>query len=733
MNHPRPPDAPSVPSAPPPPLPPPGSSVRHDDVRIPLHDGTLLHARIWHPSADDPAPVLLEYAPERLTDATAARDAQRHPWYAAHGYASVRVDARGHGNSTGSAAPADDPTAAAADAAEVVEWLAAQPWSTGRIGAFGLGAGADVALRLAALAPDPLAAVVAVGATDAPYDNGGAYLGGSVAADSLHSGATALLSELCRPPDPAHTGDAWRELWTARLETVTPPLHTLLAHQLRDDFWDGRAVGGGAGLASVRVPVLTAGGWHEPYRDTVFRLLAALPADRVRGLVGPWAHQYPDRGHPGPAIGFLHETLRWWQRHLRDAGGHGAGAPADEDPLLKVWLATPGDRDGPGRWIAEDAWPSPRVRTVPHHLTGAPRPVAAPQHTGVDAGRWLSTTGRAGDLAPDQRGEDARSACFEFPVAGDPEDASDPEGVSEGEDTSDVEERGRDAAAGGVTVLGNPRVTLRLRMDVPHGQVAVRLCDVAPDGASTLVTRGVLNLAARHGRERAHAWTPGDTEDVALELHSIGYVFAPGHRIRLAVSSAYWPWVWPQTGSTGFVLVPEGSRLDLPVLPGTDGTDGTNGATARLPHAEPERSQPLGISSPVPLAEPGEEPTERRVIRDVDIGEWQVETDPRPRDAQRVRRHPDGLELFDEAAEIRTIRADDPLSARAETKWKTCFHRPEDPRSPRTRPWTATVEVRSSLTCDAADFIAEDEVICRDGQEAVFHHTWKKRFPRIAG
>ncbi|MEU5973707.1 CocE/NonD family hydrolase [Streptomyces sp. NPDC047315] len=729
MSHARPP-APSVPSATPPtppPLPPPGAPVRHDDVRIPLHDGTLLHARVWRPPADDPAPVLLEYAPDRLTDATAARDSQRHPWYAAHGYASVRVDARGHGNSTGSPAPAADPTATAADAAEVVDWLAAQPWSTGRIGAFGLGAGADVALRLAALAPGPLAAVVAVGATDAPYDNGGAYLGGSVAADSLHSGATALLAEACRPPDPAYAGGAWRELWAARLETVTPPLHALLSHQLRDDFWDDRAVGGGAGLASVRVPVLAVGGWRDPYRDTVLRLLAALPANRVRGLVGPWSHQYPDRGRPGPAIGFLHETLRWWEPHLRGVDG-----PSAEEPLLRVWLATPGapgahnDPDGPGHWIAEDAWPSPRVRTVPYPLTGPPRLVATPQHTGVDAGRWLSTTGRTSDRAPDQRSEDARSACFEFPVEGDAEE--------EGEDVAGS------GAGGGVAVLGNPRVTLRLRMDVPHGQVVVRLCDVAPDGSSALVTRGVLNLAARHGRERAHAWTPGETEDVALELHSIGYVFPPGHRIRLAVSSAYWPWVWPQTGSTGFVLVPGGSRLDLPVR------SGANRPADRPPRAEPERSEPLGISSAAPLAAPGEEPVERRVIRDVDTGEWRVETDPRPRDAQRERRYPDGLELFEDAVEIRTIQEDDPLSARAETKWTVRFHRPEDPRdsvsdadgAPQqpgtgTGTWTATVEVRSSLACDAADFVAEDEVICRAGREAVFHRTWKKRFPRIAG
>ncbi|CAM5732845.1 hypothetical protein SMICM304S_03682 [Streptomyces microflavus] len=74
-------------------------------------------------------------------------------------------------------------------------------------------------------------------------------------------------------------------------------------------------------------------------------------------------------------------------------------------------------------------------------------------------------------------------------------------------------------------------------MDVPRGQAVARLCDVAPDGSSTLVTRGVLNLAARHGRDRTDDWTPGDTEDVTFDLNGIGHTFPPGHRIRLAVSS----------------------------------------------------------------------------------------------------------------------------------------------------------------------------------------------------
>ena len=81
--------------------------IVREDVWIPTRDGrTRLHARVWRPVGADPVPALLEYLPYRKSDWTASRDAQRHPWYAGHGYASVRVDIRGHGDSEG--APGDE-------------------------------------------------------------------------------------------------------------------------------------------------------------------------------------------------------------------------------------------------------------------------------------------------------------------------------------------------------------------------------------------------------------------------------------------------------------------------------------------------------------------------------------------------------------------------------------------------------------------------------------------------
>lgn len=658
-------------------------ATTHEDVRIPMPDGVELYARVWRPATDRPVPALLEYLPFRLTDRTAPRDWQRHPWYAGHGYASVRVDVRGHGCSGGR--PGDEYDARElADGVAVVEWLAAQPWCTGSVGMFGISWGGANSLRIAALAPEALKAVVTVCSTDDRFDNDVHYMGGSVLAVDMHAWSATMLAFAARPPDPRYAGDGWREQWLDRLEGLEPLVHTWLAHQTRDDYWRHGSVREDHG--AVGAAVLAVGGWHDPYRDTVLRLVSALPAGRVRGLIGPWSHQYPDRGlPPGPAIGFLQETLRWWDHWLKDTD-----TGVMDEPLLRAWISDthrPATTyaELPGRWVGEKAWPSPSVVPVSYGLQGAPVTVASPQHTGLDAGRF-SPFGNDADLPPDQREEDAKSACFEFPVA----------------------------TAEPVEVLGRPSVTLRLRMDVPYGQVVARLCDVAPDGASTLVTRGALNLSARHGRDRAAPWPAGAWEDVTFDLNGIGHRFPPGHRIRLSLSSAYWPWIWPRAGSeAGWTLDPAGSTLELPVRAAPPAPEG-------ITFEAPEQSPPLGVSHPATLDEPR---PERLVVRDVARGTWRLEVDPR-HGGTRV--YPDGLEYEEEGREVYEIQQSDPLSARTRSDWHIRLHRPD-------LGWDVRVETRSEITCDEGGFTTSNEVVCRESDEVLYHRTWQRRLPRAAG
>lgn len=353
----------------------------HEDVLIPLPDGTRLYARIWRPLTDEPVPALLEYLPYRLTDWTAPRDWQRHPWYAGHGYASVRVDVRGHGNSEGM--PTDEYSQVElADGVEVVEWLAAQPWCSGKVGMFGISWGGFNSLQIAALAPEPLKAIVTVCSTDDRYDNDVHYMGGSVLAVDMHAWAATMLAFVSRPPDPVHVGEVmWRDMWVKRLEAVDPFVHTWLSHQTRDAYWrHGSAC---EDYGAIRAAVLAVGGWHDPYRDTVLRLVENLPPDRVRGLIGPWSHQYPDRGlPPGPAIGFLQETLRWWDHWLRDKDTGAMATPVLRSYVMDAHPPATTYPSLPGRWVGDPAWPSPSVTPVSYALQGAPVLVRSPSTRG---------------------------------------------------------------------------------------------------------------------------------------------------------------------------------------------------------------------------------------------------------------------------------------------------------------------------------------------------------------
>ena len=672
--------------------------VVRDDVRIPLEDGTRLYARIWRPVTEEPVPALLEYLPYRLTDWTAPRDAQRHPWYAGHGHASVRVDIRGNGNSDG--VMTDEYTEQEIlDGVAVVEWLARQPWCSGRVGMFGISWGGFNALQIAGRAPEALKAIVTVCSTDDRYDNDVHYMGGAVLGVDMHAWAATMLAFTARPPDPRYAGAAWRDQWLARLEELEPFIHTWLAHQRRDEYWRHGSVCEDYG--AIKAAVLAVGGWHDPYHDTVLRLVEHLgqQGTPVRGLIGPWSHQYPDRGlPPGPAIGFLQETLRWWDHWLK-----GIDSGVLEDAALRSWICEPVPpatmyRERPGRWVGDDSWPSAQVTPTQIALAqivdvadARLLPVHSPQHTGVDAGRFFPI-GNPGDLPPDQRAEDGRSVCF---------------------DTAPLTAR--------VEILGRPRIRLRLGCPAERANVIARLCDVAPDGSSTLISRGVLNLQAREGRDRITPWTPGRTADVEFELTSTGQAFPPGHRIRVALSSAYWPWIWPHPEGAGYEVDPANSILTLPVRdPAPDAHK------PEIAFFEPEQAEPLGIRTRSTEKNNGGKPVNTRplraVARDVAAGLWALDIDP-GYSGPDTRVYPDGLESTEFARDRYWIHEHDPLTARARSDWSIRLRR-ED------LAWDARVITASETRCTPTAYVVENTAKCYDGEQLVFERTWRKEIPR---
>ncbi|TMJ94192.1 MAG: CocE/NonD family hydrolase, partial [Actinobacteria bacterium] len=233
---------------------------------IPLSDGCRLAARIWLPedAEEDPVPALLEYIPYRKNDATATRDARMHPYFAGHGYGAARVDLRGSGDSDGILLD-EYLEQEQDDALEVIAWLAAQPWCTGRVGIIGKSWGGFNGLQIAARRPPELGAVVTVASTDDRYADDVHYMGGCLLGSDMLSWASAMLAFNARPPDPAVVGERWREQWLERLERTPPFVEAWLAHQRRDAYWRHGSVC--EDYAMIECPVYAVGGWADAYTN----------------------------------------------------------------------------------------------------------------------------------------------------------------------------------------------------------------------------------------------------------------------------------------------------------------------------------------------------------------------------------------------------------------------------------------------------------------------------------
>ena len=187
---------------------------------IPMKDGVRLAARMWLPADAEhaKAPALLEYIPYRKRDGTRARDEPMHGWFAAHGYAAVRVDMRGSGESDGHMA--DEYLAQElSDACEVIDWLSRQSWCTGRVGMMGKSWGGFNALQTAALRPPALKAIITVCSTDDRYADDIHYMGGALLNDNLWWG-TIMLAFQARPPDPELVGAELARTMAGAAETT---------------------------------------------------------------------------------------------------------------------------------------------------------------------------------------------------------------------------------------------------------------------------------------------------------------------------------------------------------------------------------------------------------------------------------------------------------------------------------------------------------------------------------
>jgi uncharacterized protein len=655
-----------------------------ENTWIPLSDGCRLGARIWLPAdaTEHPVPAILEYLPYRKDDGTARRDAAHHPYFAGHGYAAIRVDMRGSGDSDGILMDEYLPQEQD-DALEVLAWIAAQPWGTGAVGMIGISWGGFNGLQIAARRPPQLKAVISICSTDDRYNGDCHYMGGCLLGSDMLSWASIMLAYNARPPDPRFVGDRWRDMWLDRMERTPAFIEAWVSHQRRDAFWKHGSVC--EDYSAITCPVYAVGGWADPYAGTVLRLLAGLRGPR-KGLIGPWEHNYPERGTPGPAIGFLQECLRWWDFWLK-----GIATGIMDEPMLRAWMqeSVPprsSYAERPGRWVAETSWPAagtPRSYalndgTLDETPTSqGPLQVIGAQHNGLTAGVWCPS-GPTAELAADQREDDGMSLTF----------ASQP-------------------LAAPMEILGFPEVVLTVAADRPRALLAVRLCDVDPTGTSTLVSWGLLNLTHRAGHEQPEPLEPGERYVVRVQLNAVAHALQAGHRWRVAISPTYWPHAWPSPEPVTLSLFTGmASRLELPL---------------RLPKALDEQ---LASFAPPESAPPLQVQVlrsaclQRSIRTDAVAGRYEL---VQSMDDGRSRQVDDGLEYEDRLTNTYTIVEGQPLSARVRCDREIALERDE---------WRVRVATSSTMTGDAHVFHLINVLEAYESDVQVFARTWTCSIPR---
>lgn len=357
--------------------------------------------------------------------------------------------------------------------------------------------------------------------------------------------------------------------------------------------------------------------------------------------------------------------------------------------MLRAWIEDPlrpaaFNETKPGRWVAETQWPPAGQRYRNYGFArgrlGDAAPdivtVSSPHTTGLASGKWCPY-GSWADQALDQRQEMGGQVHFDS-----------------------------DILAGEIDVLGAPLLDLEVSTDRTNAMVAVTLCEVFPDGASTRLSYGLLNLAHRDGHEQLAAVEPGKSCKVQIQLNEIGHRFGIGNRIRVSISNAYWPIAWPMPENGILSVHCAGSSLTLP-------TRNTNPHDAQLhAFAEAEGTPPL---TQTPL-----EPSRNT---------WDVAYDAMTDETVLTRINEDGLHHIEGInldvglfTEYRfTIKPDDPLSARLDTHYVRRYRR---------KGWDVRVETRITVTSTRDEFRVEATLEAKEGSRVEMARSFDVSVPR---
>lgn len=653
---------------------------------IELSDGVKLSARLWLPKLKDneKLPAILEYIPYRKTDGTRARDEPMHGYFSGHGYNVIRVDMRGSGESDG-LLKGEYHKQEQDDALEVIKWIASQPWCDGNVGMMGKSWGGFNSLQVAARQPESLKAIICVGFTDDRYNCDIHYKGGCLLNDNFWWGAIMLAYQV-RPIDPNIVGTRWRKDWLKRVEDMPLWMADWTKHQTRDDYWKHGSVC--EDYSQIQVPVMAVDGWEDAYSNTVLSLLENINVAK-KGFIGPWAHVYPQDGTPVPAIGFLQEAVRWWDKWLKNIDND-----VMEDKMLQIWME---DSMQPnsikpqsfGKWVGLNNWPSNDVKDKIYGLSECKLvdknnkkeeiiEIKTPLNHGLFGGEHMGA-GVYGETATDQRYDDGMTTFFESEIL-----------------ENDTE------------ILGYPEFNVSLSSDKERAMLFVQLSDVAPCGSVTRVSYGVMNLTHLQGHDQVVLLDPNSSYIVNVKLDACARNFKQGHKLRVSLATTFWPMFWPMPEEATLLLDLSTAKFKLPLFKG----EKING-----PNDQPETAS----LTPITLLKEGS--VDRNINYDFLSDTWTYTVDG----VGGV--FGEGIYRFDEVDVMvehnllkeMILTNNDPLSAKHKITQKMKIGR---------EGWLIDADIVVSMHCDFNNFYFKGSMDIKENNKQVFTKEWDEVIKR---
>jgi predicted acyl esterase len=488
--------------------------VKEERVMIPMRDGAKLSAYLYFPPGDGPWPVLYE---QRYADLTHPNTRKSFAKLAAGGYVVAAENFRGthlsEGRWVGYRALA---WGKLQDGYDTVEWLAAQPWSTGKIGTFGSSQAGFAQNFLAVAAPPHLTAQYMIDTGLSLYHEG--YRIGGATKPERFKGMAAV----CRNPD---DNRRLMEEW--------------FSHPDYDDYWADEDCT--RHFEKMNVPCFTVGSWYDfmcvgSVQSYIGRQHHGGPNSRGKQqlLLGPWLHgRFKDTNRAGELtypenarFPMEEHMLRWFDHYLK-----GIDNGAEREPTVRYYaMGAVGETGAPGNeWRTAKDWPIAAEPTSYYLHSGGKLSTAKPESE--ENGPQAATAFRSDPDHPNS------IPSVAFPGAAD---------ARKFEEQAEVRTFTSDVLAAPVEWTGLAKAEVLVTSSAPDSDFFVRVSDVYPDGRSILIMDMIRRARYREGFDREVFMKPGEVYRVAFDVGWLSQVFAPGHRIRITVASTGAPFYEPQ-------------------------------------------------------------------------------------------------------------------------------------------------------------------------------------------